>query len=130
MQIRDRGGNGQCIHRNHGGLHSCILQANSHLSCRAHAAHLSCSDHADLKATSQGHGTARQGRGTCTAWAQHGMCELTSAVSRRPVGNLLKFGFFRLERRHSRSLLTRMLLPFEMGLIVLMTMETADCKGI
>ena len=33
-----------------------------------------------------------------TAWARHAMCELTSAVSRRPVGDLPNFGFFRLPR--------------------------------
>ena len=128
MKIRASGGNCQYIHRNNGGLHACTLQANSHISCRAHAAPLPCSDHAALKATSQGHVTARQGRGTCTAWARHGMCVLTSAVSRRPVGNLPNFGFFRLQSKHSRRLLTRMLLPFRMCVTVLMTMGTADCK--
>ena len=62
------------------------------------------------------------------ARARHGMCELKSAVSRRPVGDMPKFGFFRLQRRHSRRLLSRMLLPYGMYLIVLMTMETVDCK--
>jgi hypothetical protein len=52
-----------------------------------------------------------------TAWARHGMCELTSAVSRRPVGDLPSFVFFRLPRGHSRTLLIRMLLPFRMCLI-------------
>ena len=37
-----------------------------------------------------------------TAWARHGMCELTSAVSRRPVGDVTRFGFFRLPRGVSR----------------------------
>ena len=41
-----------------------------------------CSDYVVLKATSQGHGTAR-----------HGMCELTSAVERRSVGYLPAFGY-------------------------------------
>jgi hypothetical protein len=52
-----------------------------------------------------------------TAWARHGMCELTSAVSRRPVGDLPRFGFFRLTRGHSQRLLPRMLLPFVMWVI-------------
>ena len=59
--------------------------------------------------------TAQHGIGT--AWARHGMCELTSAVSRRTLGNMPRFGFFRLPRGHSRRLLTRMLLPFGMCLI-------------
>jgi hypothetical protein len=52
-----------------------------------------------------------------TAWARHGMCELISAISRRPVGDLPRFGFFRLSRGHSRRLLPRMQLPFVMCLI-------------
>jgi len=56
-----------------------------------------------------------------TAGARHGMCEVTSAVDRKG------FGFFRLLRGHSRKLLTRKLLPCGMCLIVLMTMQTADC---
>ena len=56
--------------------------------------HLPWYDHAILKATSQGHGTAR-----------HGMCELTSAVERRHVGDLPAFGFFRLPRGVPRRLL-------------------------
>jgi hypothetical protein len=55
---------------------------------------------------------AQHGRGT--ARARHGICELMSAVSRRAVGDLPRFGFFRLLRGHSRSLLTRTLLPFGM----------------
>jgi hypothetical protein len=68
VQIRAKGGNCQCIHRNHVGMRTCTLQANSHVPCRAHTATLPCSDYAALKATSEGHGTARQGRDTCTAW--------------------------------------------------------------
>ena len=60
-----------------------------------------------------------------TAGARHGVCELQSAVSRRPVGDLPRFGFFRLLNGHSRRLFTRMLLPFGMCLTVLMAMETA-----
>jgi len=63
------------------------------------------------------------------ARARHGMCKLTSAVSRRAVGDVPNFGFFRLQRRRSRRVLTRMLLPFGMCLNVLMAMETADCKA-
>ena len=51
---------------------------------------------------------------------------LTSAVSRRHVGDVHRFGFFRLLRGHSRRLLTRTLLPFVMCSSVLMTMKTAD----
>jgi len=61
-----------------------------------------------------------------TAWARLDICKLTSAVFRRPVGDLSRFGFFRLLGGYSRSLLTRMLLPFGMCLIVLMTLKTAD----
>jgi hypothetical protein len=57
-----------------------------------HAAPVPCHDHAVLKATSQGHGTAR-----------HGMCDLASAVQRRHMGYLPAFGFFRLPRELSRS---------------------------
>jgi hypothetical protein len=70
------------------------------------------SDHASLGAASLG--TARQG-------ARHGMCEITSAA------DLPGFGFFRLLHGHSRKLITRMLLPVRVRLIVLMTMQTADC---
>jgi hypothetical protein len=59
-----------------------------------HAAPVTCHDHAVLKATSQGHGTARNGQGM--AW--HGMCELASAVQRRQVGQMPAFGFFQLPR--------------------------------
>jgi len=103
--------------------------ANSHIACRAHAVPLPCRASKGLecvfpirksssiwftqcgrvwftlampcacrtptmKATSQGHGTAR-----------HGMCELTSAVERRPVGYLPAFGFFRLPCRVPQRLL-------------------------
>jgi hypothetical protein len=61
-----------------------------------------------------------------TARARLDMCELTSAVFRRPVGELPRFGFFRLLGGNSRRLLTRMLLPFGTCLIVLTTMEAAD----
>jgi hypothetical protein len=44
-----------------------------------HAAPVPCHDHVVLKATSQGHGTARH-------W--HGMCEIVSGFQRRPVGDL------------------------------------------
>jgi hypothetical protein len=47
--------------------------------------------------------TAQRGMGA--AGERHGMCELTSAVSRRPVGDLPTFGFFRLTGGVSRSLL-------------------------
>jgi len=46
--------------------------------------------------------TAQHGRGA--AWARHGMCELTSAVERRPVGYLPRFGFFPLPRGVQRRL--------------------------
>ena len=49
-----------------------------------------------------------------------------SALKRRPVGDLTRFGFFRLLRGYSRRLLPRKLLPFGMFMIVLMTMDTAD----
>jgi len=39
-----------------------------------------------------------------TAWARHGICELTSAIERRPVGYLPAFGFSRLPRRVPRNL--------------------------
>jgi hypothetical protein len=68
--------------------------------------------------------TAQHSRGT--APARHGICELISAVSRRAVGSLPRFDFFRLLSGHSRSLLTRTLLSFGVCLIVLMMMETAD----
>jgi hypothetical protein len=40
------------------------------------------------------------------AWEWHGMCELTSAVQRRHVGDLPAFGFFRLPRGVPRRLLS------------------------
>jgi hypothetical protein len=59
------------------------------MPCRAHAVPVPCHDHAVLKATSQGHDTARHG---------HGMGELASAALRRHMGDLSAFGFFRLQR--------------------------------
>ena len=47
-----------------------------------------------------------------TAGTRHVMCEWTSAVYRRPVGDLPRCGFFRLLCGHSRRLLNRTLLPF------------------
>jgi hypothetical protein len=38
-------------------------------------------------------------------WAHHGMCELTSAVERRHVGDLPAFGFFKLLHGDPRRLL-------------------------
>jgi hypothetical protein len=46
--------------------------------------------------------TAQHSRGA--AWARHGMCELTSAVGRQPVGDLSRFGSFRLPRGVPRRL--------------------------
>ena len=37
-----------------------------------------------------------------TAGARHGMCQITLAVSRRPLGDLSRFGLFRLPRGLSR----------------------------
>jgi hypothetical protein len=59
--------------------------------------------------------TAQHDRGT--AWTRLGMCQVTSAVSWRTVGDQPRFGFFRLPDAHSRRFLTRMLLPFGMCLI-------------
>jgi hypothetical protein len=92
------------------------LKANSHtIPCRSHAVPLrvlivthliytlrpclihTCHDHVVLKATSQGHSTARHG---------HGMSELASAIHRRYMGVLPAFGFFRLLRRVPRRLLS------------------------
>ena len=42
---------------------------------------------------------------TAWAWAQHGTCELTSAVEWRHVRDLTAFGFFRLPRGFPRRLL-------------------------
>ena len=56
---------------------------------------LPCCAHAVLKATSQGNSTA-----------QHGMCELTSAVKRRHVGDLSAFGSFWLSHGVPRRLLS------------------------
>jgi len=63
-------------------LHSAAV-FDSHIPCHARAALLPCPEHAVLKATSQGHGTARRvwintarhDRGT--AWTRHAVCELT-----------------------------------------------------
>jgi hypothetical protein len=52
-----------------------------------------CHDRAVLKATSQGHGTAR-----------HNICALPSVVQRRHVGDLPAFGFLRLPRGVPRRL--------------------------
>jgi hypothetical protein len=59
--------------------------------CRARAMPRPCL----LKATSQGHGTARHG---------HGMGELASVVQRRHVGDLPAFGCFGLPRGVPRNL--------------------------
>jgi hypothetical protein len=78
------------------------LKANSHMPCRARAVPLPCCF------SRPRHSAAGE---------RHGMCELTSGVSRRLVGDLPRFGFFRLTSGHSRRLLSRMLLPFVMCLI-------------
>jgi hypothetical protein len=88
------------------------LNANSHMHCRAPAVLRPRRSESDLSRPRHS-----------TAGAKNGMCELTSAVCRRPVGDLASFGFFRLLSGHSRRLLTRMLLPFGMCLIVLITTE-------
>jgi hypothetical protein len=75
---------------------------NSHMPCRAHAMLRPCRFKSDLSRPPQ-------------STARHCMCELTSAVSRGPVGP--RFGCFRLPCGHSRRLLTRMLLPFVTCLI-------------
>jgi hypothetical protein len=75
---------------------------DSHMACCTHTAPMLYHDHAVLKANSQGHGTARYGRGM--EW--HGMCELASVIQRRHVGNLPAFGFFRLPRGVPRRLLS------------------------
>jgi hypothetical protein len=49
------------------GFHTATVY-DLHMTCHAHAAPMPCSDHAVLKATSQGHGTARQGHGMGTTW--------------------------------------------------------------
>jgi hypothetical protein len=41
---------------------------------------------------------SRKGRGRVTAWEQHGMCELASAIQRRHIGDLPAFGVFLLPR--------------------------------
>ena len=71
------------INFNHGGS----LKANSHVPCRVPAVLRLC-----RFSTSRGHG-----RGTALY-----VCELTSAVFRRPVGDLARFGFFRIPRGVSR----------------------------
>jgi hypothetical protein len=60
-----------------------------------HAAPGPCHDHAVLKATFQGHGTAR-----------HGIYELPSAVQTQHVSDLPAFGFFRLPRGVPRRMLS------------------------
>jgi hypothetical protein len=100
------------------GLHSAAV-FDSHIPCRAHALPLPCSEHARSESDFS---RSRHS----TAGARHGMCELAWAVERRPVSYLPRFGIIRLLRGHSRSLLTKKLLPFGMCLIVLMTLETAD----
>jgi hypothetical protein len=69
----------------------------SHMPCRAHTAPMPCHDHAVLKATYQGHGTARHGHGMACV-------KLASAFQRRHVGDLPAFGFFRLPRGVPRRL--------------------------
>lgn len=63
-----------------------------HISYRAHTVPLPCSDHALCKRFLK----AKHQHGMCTVWARRGIWKLTSTVSRRPVGNLPRFGFFRL----------------------------------
>ena len=50
-----------------------------------------------------------------TTGARHGMCKLTSAVSRRPIGHLPRFGFFRLPR--GASLLAVRIFPATHGIL-------------
>ena len=92
-----------------------ILKANSHTPHRAPAVLCRGLEKSLLE---------RHGQNT--AGARHGVCELKSAVSRRPVDDLPSFGFFRLLRGHSRRLLARKLLPFGVCQTVLLAMETVD----
>jgi hypothetical protein len=68
---------------------------DSHMPCRAHALPRPCRSESDFSSPRHG-----------GAWARHDICELTSAVQRRHVGDLPAFGFFRLPRRVPRRLLS------------------------
>jgi hypothetical protein len=63
------------------------LKVNAHIRCRAHAVLRLRRFASDFSRTRHS-----------TAGTRHGMCELTSAVSWRPMGDLPRFGFFRLPR--------------------------------
>jgi hypothetical protein len=65
-----------------------MLKAKSHVPCRAPAMLRPCRFERDFS-------TPRQGNGVGTA----GVCELTSAVSRRPLGDLHKFGLLPVTTR-------------------------------
>jgi hypothetical protein len=92
-----------------------ILKANSHTPCRSPAVLRPCHSKSDISRPRHS-----------TAEARHGVCELKSTVSRRPVDYLPSFGFFRLLHGHSRRLIARVLLPFGVCQTVLLAMETVD----
>jgi hypothetical protein len=71
-------------------LHSAAV-FDSHIPCRSPAMPRICLSESDLS-------RPWQGRSRMTAWEQHGMCELASAVQRRHVGDLPAFGLFLLPR--------------------------------
>jgi hypothetical protein len=77
-----------------------------------HAAPVPCHDYAVLKATFQGRGTARHGRGMSAAWARHGygMCEFASAVQRQHMGDLPAFWFLPATTRSSTKVVIRSIL--------------------
>jgi hypothetical protein len=79
------------------------LQTHSHVPCRAPAVLRPCRFASNFSRKRHS-----------TAGARHGMCELTSAVSQRPVGDLPRFGFCRLPRGVSR--LVVWFFPFTRGL--------------
>jgi len=82
----------------------CVAVFDSHIPCHAMPMPRSCRAPTMpfrkrlLKATTQ--------HGRSAAWARHGMCAWTSAVGRRPVGDLPRFGSFRLPRGVPRRLLS------------------------
>jgi hypothetical protein len=67
-------------------LHSATM-FDSHMPCRARAMPRPCRSESDFSRPWHS-----------SAWAWQGMCELSSAVHRRHVGDLPTFGFFRLPR--------------------------------
>jgi len=125
MQIRARGGNCQCIHRHHGGLHTFTLQANnSHIPCRAPAVLRPCRSESGFSRPWHSTTGARHGHGMGTAWHVWINFGRLSTACGLPAQALL----LPATTQTVMKVVNQSATAFWICLVVLMTMETADYK--